>query len=289
MRKAQAQRIYEDVSLLTRIRPFRNYQNLESLDQVLNYLKEELSLIDLSFSEQKWIADGKEYKNLIYSFKPEKKKRLIMGAHYDVCEDQPGADDNASAVSGLLETIRLTHENELSLGFGIDFVFYCLEEPPFYGTELMGSYIHAKSVAENKENIIGMICYEMIGYFSEKRGSQSFPHPALKLMYPSKGNFIMTVGIPKYDSFNKMVYHGMKKGSEIGVYNFSFELGKELAGMSDQRNYWKFDIPALMINDTSFMRNPHYHKMSDDIETLNFDKMSEVINSMIRCLQKIKF
>lgn len=289
MRKAQAQRMYEDVSLLTRIRPFRNYQNLESLDQVLNYLKEELSLIDLSFSEQKWIADGKEYKNLIYSFKPEKKKRLIMGAHYDVCEDQPGADDNASAVSGLLETIRLTHENELSLGFGIDFVFYCLEEPPFYGTELMGSYIHAKSVAENKENIIGMICYEMIGYFSEKRGSQSFPHPALKLMYPSKGNFIMTVGIPKYDSFNKMVYHGMKKGSEIGVYNFSFELGKELAGMSDQRNYWKFDIPALMINDTSFMRNPHYHKMSDDIETLNFDKMSEVINSMIRCLQKIKF
>lgn len=289
MRKAQAQRMYEDVSLLTRIRPFRNYQNLESLDQVLNYLKEELSLIDLSFSEQKWIADGKEYKNLIYSFKPEKKKRLIMGAHYDVCEDQPGADDNASAVSGLLETIRLTHENELSLGFGIDFVFYCLEEPPFYGTELMGSYIHAKSVAENKENIIGMICYEMIGYFSEKRGSQSFPHPALKLMYPSKGNFIMTVGIPKYDSFNKMVYHGMKKGSEIGVYNFSFELGKELAGMSDQRNYWKFDIPALMINDTSFMRNPHYHKMSDDIETLNFNKMSEVINSMIRCLQKIKF
>ena len=166
MRKAQAQRMYEDVSLLTRIRPFRNYQNLESLDQVLNYLKEELSLINLSFSEQKWIADGKEYKNLIYSFQPEKKKRLIMGAHYDVCDDQPGADDNASAVSGLLETIRLTHENELNLGFGIDFVFYCLEEPPFYGTELMGSYIHAKSVAENKENIIGMICYEMIGYFS---------------------------------------------------------------------------------------------------------------------------
>lgn len=289
MRKAQAQRMYEDVSLLTRIRPFRNYQNLESLDQVLNYLKEELSFINLSFSEQKWIADGKEYKNLIYSFQPEKKKRLIMGAHYDVCEDQPGADDNASAVSGLLETIRLTHENELNLGFGIDFVFYCLEEPPFYGTELMGSYIHAKSIAENKENIIGMICYEMIGYFSEKRGSQSFPHPALKLMYPSKGNFIMTVGIPKYDSFNKMVYHGMKKDSDIGVYNFSFELGKELAGMSDQRNYWKFDIPALMINDTSFMRNPHYHKMSDDIETLNFDKMSEVINSMIRSLQKIKF
>ena len=129
----------------------------------------------------------------------------------------------------------------------------------------------------------------MIGYFSDKKGSQGFPHPALKLLYPSTANFIMTVGVPEYDKFNQMIYKGMKTGSEIGVYHFAHSLGRSLAGMSDQRNYWKFGIPALMINDTSFERNPHYHKMtSDDIETLDFDRMSQVIDSMLRCLTRIE-
>ena len=288
MQKAQAQRMFEDVSFLTRLRPFRNYENLESLEAVVNYLKEELELFSLDFSKQQWMAEGNQYTNLIHSYQPDKKKRLIMGAHYDVCGDQPGADDNGSAVAGLLETIRLIYEDKLELDYGIDFVFYCLEEPPFFGTEEMGSYIHAKSVAKNKENILGMICYEMIGYFSDEKGSQSFPHPALKLLYPSKGNYIMTIGIPEHQVFNQMIYQGMKKDSDIGVYNFSLEQGRQLAGMSDQRNYWKFDIPALMINDTSMMRNSNYHKMTDDIETLDFEKISEVINSMIRCLKSIK-
>ena len=287
MNRAQAQRMYEDVSFLTQLRPFRNYENLESLAAVVNYLKEELGLLSQGFFEQKWMAEGNEYTNLIHWYQPNKTKRIIMGAHYDVCGDQPGADDNGSAVAGLIETIRLLYENNLELDYGIDFVFYCLEEPPFFGTEEMGSYVHAKSVSKNKENIIGMICYEMIGYFSDKKGSQGFPHPALKLLYPSTANFIMTVGVPEYDKFNQMIYKGMKKDSEISVYHFAHSLGRSLAGMSDQRNYWKFGIPALMINDTSFERNPHYHKMSDDIETLDFDRMSQVIDSMMRCLKRV--
>jgi Zn-dependent M28 family amino/carboxypeptidase len=280
--------MFEDVNFLTRLRPFRNYENLESLEAVVNYLKEELELFSLDFSKQQWMAEGNQYTNLIHSYQPDNKKRLIMGAHYDVCGDQPGADDNGSAVAGLIETIRLLNENNLELDYGIDFVFYCLEEPPFFGTEEMGSYIHAKSVSKNKENIIGMICYEMIGYFSDERSSQGFPHPALKLLYPSTANFIMTVGVPEYKAFNQMIFKGMKKGSQIKVCHFAHSLGRSLAGMSDQRNYWKFGIPALMINDTSFERNPNYHKMSDDIDTLDFEKMSEVINSMMRCLKSIK-
>ena len=76
----------------------------------------------------------------------------------------------------------------------------------------------------------------------------------------------------------------MKNKSKVPVYNFSHRLGRSLASMSDQRNYWQFDIPALMINDTSFMRNDNYHQLSDDMETLDYNKMSEVINSMMRCL-----
>ena len=70
----------------------------------------------------------------------------------------------------------------------------------------------------------------------------------------------------------------MVKKAEIDVQLISFETGGDLAGMSDQRNYWKFGYQALMINDTSFVRNPNYHMSSDTIETLDFPKMSEVIN-----------
>ena len=287
MTKANTNRMYQDVLFLTELRPFRNYLNLESLDKVIQYLHQQIDPLGFDCEEQTWEADGNMYTNLIYTYQPEKTKRLIIGAHYDVCGDQPGADDNGSAVAGLLETIRLVHENELTLDYGIDFVFYCLEEPPFYATELMGSYIHAESVAHNKDNIIGMVCYEMIGYFSDEPKSQGFPVPVLELLYPSVGNYIMTVGIPDYTDFNKKVFEGMKADSEIDVYHFEHELGRSLAGMSDQRSYWIFDIPALMINDTSFLRNPNYHEMSDDIDTLNFDKMAQVIDSMIRCLGRL--
>ena len=50
----------------------------------------------------------------------------------------------------------------------------------------------------------------------------------------------------------------------------------------DQRNYWKFGYPALMINGTSFVRNPHYHQVTDTIDTLDFDRMTQTVNSAYR-------
>jgi hypothetical protein len=61
-----------------------------------------------------------------------------------------------------------------------------------------------------------------------------------------------------------------------------------LAGLSDQRSYWAFGYPALMINDTAFVRNPHYHTKSDTIETLDFDKMTEVVTCAYRAISDIE-
>src|SRR5207342_1395907 len=135
------------------------------------------------------------YSNIIASYNPKATKRLIVGAHYDVCGNQPGADDNASAVAGLLETARLLGENKPEIDYQIDLVAYCLEEPPFFSTQHMGSFVHAKSLHENKIDVIGMICYEMIGYFSDQPNSQPFPAPELAKIFPSTANFIIVVGI----------------------------------------------------------------------------------------------
>jgi hypothetical protein len=211
-----------------------------------------------------------------------------VGAHYDVCGDQPGADDNASAVAGLLETARLIALNKPKIDYQIDFVAYCLEEPPFFGTEAMGSFVHAKSLSENKVELLGMICFEMIGYFSEQPNSQQFPSAELAKIYPSTANFIIVVGIEPYDEFNQKVKTLMSENAEIDVQVISFPSKDGLAGLSDQRNYWHFGYQALMINDTSFIRNPNYHMPSDTIETLNFEKMAEVVNCSYNAITKIQ-
>jgi Zn-dependent M28 family amino/carboxypeptidase len=232
-------------------------------------------------------VQGNEYTNVIASYNSAKVKRLIVGAHYDVCGDQPGADDNASAVAGLLECARLVFKHQPELEYRIDFVAYCLEEPPFFGLESMGSYVHAKSLHDNKVDVIGMISLEMIGYFSDEPNSQPYPSPELARQYPDKANYIIVVGIEKYAAFNRKVHALMTSGSAIDVQIINFPTGEGLAGLSDQRSYWKFGYNALMINDTAFIRNPNYHMPTDTIDTLDFKKMTAVIDSTYRAITHI--
>ena len=267
--------LYQHVEFLTTLRPFRNHLNIASLDRVCDYMKQEFATYGLEVSEQAFEVNGQNYCNVIASYNSGGKRRLIVGAHYDVCGDQPGADDNASAVAGLLESARMVASEKPTLDYRIDFVAFCLEEPPYYGTHEMGSYFHANSIKHLKQDLIGLINFEMIGYFNE--GDQPYPDPRLKAAYPQKANFIAVVGKQKYHDFNQRVFEMMKSKADIDVQIIDHPMVESLAGMSDQRSYWEFDIPALMINDTSFLRNPHYHQMSDDIETLSFDHMKEVV------------
>ncbi len=285
--KAEKERMYEDVKFLTELRPYRNYQNKESLKKVCEHIKRVFLDAGLSVSEQKWMVGHEEFTNVIGIYQPNKTNRLVVGAHYDVCGDQPGADDNASAVAGLLETARLIGQQQPQTDYAIELVAFCLEEPPFFGTKNMGSYIHAQSIYEADVEVIGMICYEMIGYFSDLPNSQPYPNSELSKIYPSTANFITVVGIQDYANFNNQVQKLMASNSVIDVQVINFPSENQLAGMSDQRNYWYFGYQALMINDTSFLRNPHYHLKSDTIETLDFIKMAEVINGAYHAIVKL--
>jgi Zn-dependent M28 family amino/carboxypeptidase len=285
--RANTQRIYRDVEVLTSIKPARNFQNIRSLEKAFTYIADEFAKAGAQPVKQTWFAGGEEYTNIIVTYNNGKKQRLIVGAHYDVCGDQPGADDNASAVAGLLEIARLIFEYKPRIEYQIDFVAYCLEEPPFFASESMGSYVHAKSLHDNKVDVIGMISLEMIGYFSDEPNSQPYPTPELAKIYPHTANFIVVVGIETYAVFNNKVHQLMSEGSAIDVQVVSFPPPGGLAGLSDQRSYWQFGYNALMINDTAFIRNPNYHMKSDTIDTLDFDKMTAVINSAYKAITNI--
>lgn len=283
--KSNIKRLYGDVDFLTSLKPARNYRNIASLNKAAEYIYDQLAVLEFDQLEYQEfsVKGGQKYRNISAIYKGKSEERIIVGAHYDVYEEYPGADDNASAVAGMLETARMLHNYRTRNGlkYTIEFVGYCLEEPPFFATSEMGSAIHAKQVYDAKVPVKLMICYEMIGYFSNEPNSQQFPHPALKSLFPDTGNFIIVAGNSTQKEVAEQLANMMQRHSEVAVYPVAFESTNGLVDLSDHRSYWKYGYPAVMINDTSFMRNPHYHMPSDTIDKLDFQKMKEVVNGVV--------
>lgn len=273
-----ADSLKQHVTFLCSTPQFRNYQNLESLNFAADYIKHRLELYSNNVTEQHYKAYDNEYKNIIASFGPEEGERIVIGAHYDVCGDQMGADDNASGIAGLLELARLLAKEKLN--YRVDIVAYTLEEPPFFRTELMGSAIHAKFCSENNIDIKAMICLEMIGYFNDEKGSQDYPIKALKVVYPNKGNFIAVVGKLGKGKLTRHMKRNMKKGSDIPVVSISAPASLPGIDFSDHLNYWAFDYDAIMITNTAFYRNKSYHEITDTPDRLDYTRMSEVVKGV---------
>lgn len=273
-------RLYADVDFLTRLTPPRNAFNLVSINKSAAYIHQEFRKIGDRVIYQPFKVGPQEYKNIILTLGPENGERIVVGAHYDVCGDQPGADDNASGVAGLLEIARLVSEQKPELKYRLDFVAFALEEPPYFKTDEMGSAVHAKSLADAKVKLRGMVCLEMIGYYSEQQNSQDYPVAALKAIYPDKGNFISVVGNMGQGALVNHLKKYMQAGSQIGVESLTAPASVPGVDFSDHLNYWRYDYPAVMITNTAFFRNPHYHLPSDTIDTLDFDKMAEVVRGV---------
>lgn len=283
-RTPDTQRLYHDVEFLTTLQPARSYQNKQSLAAASRHIYEEFQKLNFDKLEYQefTVRGGEKYRNVSALYKGQREERIIIGAHYDVCGDQPGADDNASAVAGMLETARLIHEYQQKerLNYTLEFVGYSLEEPPFFGTEEMGSAVHARQMVNDKVPVKYMIAYEMIGYFSDAPNSQNFPDPGLKSMFPNTGNFVVIAGHSSQKEVAATLATRIQKHCTIPVFPVAFPVTDGLANLSDHRNYSKHGYNAVMVNNTSFLRNPHYHMPTDTIDTLDFERMGDVVKGV---------
>ncbi|PIF44028.1 Zn-dependent M28 family amino/carboxypeptidase [Chryseobacterium sp. 52] len=274
------------LTALTQTPEFRNYKNIDQLNTVADYIQKNLSKYGDSTTFQEYPVEGKIYKNVITSFGTENKKRIIIGAHYDVCGDQQGADDNATGVTALLELGRMLKGQKLN--YRIDLVAYTLEEPPYFRTENMGSYIHAKYLKDHHIDVYGMASVEMIGYFRDEKDSQSYPLGILSWVYGDKGDFITLVKKFGAGNFVNNFTGNFKEANQIKTETFTAPKLVKGTDFSDHLNYWKFGYSALMITDTSFFRNKNYHETTDTIETLDFQRMTKVIDGIFLSLIHLK-
>jgi hypothetical protein len=170
----------------------RDWEHVENLDAAAEWIGLRLSQAGAEVNEQTWTAEGRTYRNVTGAFGPEDGPVVVLGAHYDALGTRPGADDNASGVAGLLEVaLRIGDQVPHTR---VELVAYSLEELPFYGTEAMGSAVHAASLADRGAEVVGMLSLDMIGYYSDEAGSQSFPDPVMEAKYGTVGSFLAVIG-----------------------------------------------------------------------------------------------
>lgn len=242
-------------------------------------LRESGGIVDF----QTFRADNREYVNVRCVIPGREEGRIIIGAHYDACGDTPGADDNASGVAGLIETARLL--KGIQPQYTIELVAYANEEPPYFKTVHMGSAHHARLMAESKTKVHGMLCLEMIGYYSDQEKSQNYPSSSLSWIYPDKGNFIAVLGNWGSVSLARTVQKALEGHMPTVRLN-----APELTGafsLSDHINYWQYGMPAVMITDTAFYRNANYHQSTDTPDTLDYERMARVVQGVASAVRQL--
>ncbi len=255
----------------------------DTLDKAASYIERELQQYVPVVERQPFIVDGTTFENVSALFPGKSAERIVIGAHYDACGFTPGADDNASGTAGLLELARLL--KACSPEYTIELIAYANEEPPYFATGDMGSARHVKRLQEQGIQVKGMICLEMIGYFNDEKGSQNYPGAALKILLPSTGNFIGIVGNTGSFSLARLLQRHMKSYIPTSRVNMPVFNGQGL-DFSDHRNFWAADIPAVMLTDTAFFRNKHYHEATDTPDTLDYKRMAACILGLHAAIQE---
>lgn len=275
---ADPERLERDVRTISVTFSPRDFRNVDNLDRIAAYVREAFVAAGGRVSEQPFTANGRTYRNVIASFGREAGERIVVGAHYDAFGPLPGADDNASGVAGLLELARMLGQAKLPTR--VDLVAYTLEEPPYFKTESMGSYVHAQSLRKAGVALRAMISLEMIGYFSDADGSQSYPNSVLGWFYPSKGNFIGVVSNFGSASLMRRIKRAMAAATDLPVESLAgpaFMMGID---WSDQVNYWNAGYDAVMVTDTAFLRNRNYHTERDTADRLDYVRMGKVVQAV---------
>ena len=262
----------------------RNYVHLDNLNRAADYIRKELEQAKGEVSYQSYEMKGKTYRNVIALFGPDTEERIVVGAHYDAYGEFSGADDNASGVAGLIELAYLL--GNTSLPMRVELVAFTLEEPLGPGergafrTQDGGSAVHAESLKRQGIPVRIMFSLEMIGFFDDAENSQDYPLSLLKLFFPSRGNFISVVGKLDQGWAVRRVKKAMRAASSLPVYSINAPLSVRGIDWSDHFNYWEAGYTAVMVTDTSFLRNKHYHTEKDTPDRLDYERMAMVVQGV---------
>ena len=282
-----AERLREHVDYLTVTIGERSVRMPENLEKTATYIESFYRDLELPCRRDSYTYNDFTVATIVANmdFGGKPKKHYLLGAHYDSVWGTVGADDNASAIAVQLETARELKSmlGGMNSGLGVKFVSFPLEEPPAFGTRYMASRIYAKKARKENEQIDGMLCLEMVGYTCHQKGCQDYPFPLMFMNYPKEGNFIGLVGNLKSTGLTNSLYKAFQKNRDLPAVKLTVPLGGWLmpsVRLSDHGPFWDEGYRAVMITDSAFYRNPHYHLPSDTMEKLDYPFMAQLVKSL---------
>jgi Zn-dependent M28 family amino/carboxypeptidase len=257
----------------------RDALRYKELHQAITYIERELRSYGYSPQKQSFSVDGKEFENIeveqVGSEDP--KSIVVVGAHYDTAGGLPGANDNGSGVAATLE---------LACGFAkrshkrsVRWVFFANEEPPYFQTPGMGSYVYAKRCHEREEKVIAMLSLETIGYYADEPGSQVYPigfHPG----YPDRGNFLGFVANFGSVGLLRSALKSFRDATTLPATGAAAPASIPGVGWSDHWSFWQFGYKAIMLTDTAPYRYPYYHAAQDTPDKIDYDRLTRAFTGI---------
>jgi len=263
----------------------------EALGRAETLVADGLSAAGLAVERQPFDFRGTTYNNVVGRLPGSDPNLppLLVGAHFDTVSNTPGADDNASGVAVMLEVAR--HAAGLAPRRPLEFVGFNLEEPQdFVGTYRVGSARFAAQARRCNQRYSGALVLEMVGYTDRSSGSQKVP-PLVFKRVPDSGTFLTAVG----DGRSRRLLRAFQRSTERHVPGLTLVTYRTilrgfvlpLTRLSDNASFWDRGYPALMITDTAFLRNPHYHMATDSADTLDYRFMGAVARAVLAAVLDI--
>lgn len=260
------------VAFLTQLT--RDYRHPKDLNRAASYIEQQWLALDYQVQDQAFTVEGQIYRNVWIRLGPPNTNTLVIGAHYDVCQPYPGANDNASGIAALLGLSRLLQDQ--SLKKGVILVAFSLEEPPFFRSEQMGSRVFARMLKQENQTVSAMIALDCVGYRNSNPGSQHYPIAGLNLLYGDRANFICVAGRWSDWFLTRKVKAGLLGQNGLAVQSMNAPAGLPGIDFSDHLSFWQEDVPAVLISDTAFYRYDAYHQPDDRADRLDYDFLDQV-------------
>ena len=220
-------------------------------------------------------------KNIICSSKqglassPLYNNTIIIGAHYDSRAKNinntdaraPGADDNASGVSAILELSRIL--SHLNLKYNLEFVLFSGEEQGLWGSKNYVKYLDDNNRTKTVDLYIN---FDMIGYTPSNETNKVI------LEYDIGNKYLQN------DKYSKTIALLIKQIAS-NYTNIEAELAK--LGNSDFISFEAFNHTVIGIHDGGVKKNPHYDKSSDTPDTLNIKYLTSITKMILATILEL--
>jgi hypothetical protein len=272
-----------DVQMLAGEIGERNMAHYGQLNAAADFIEDSFSRAGLHPRQDSYEVRGQACHNIEAEIPGTRPNVVLIGAHYDSVFGSPGANDNGSGVAALLALARRFAGKPAQQT--LRFIAFVNEEPPYFLTEQMGSFVYAGRCKARGDRISAMISLETIGYFSDAPHSQTYPSPGLGVFYPTVGNFIGFVSNVHSRALLRRSIALFRKHAKIpseGAALPSFVPG---VSWSDQWAFWQHGYPGIMITDTAPFRYPHYHSATDTPDKLDYDRFALVVSGMQKLIE----